>query len=449
MSEIIAHLFTISIWLSFVPTQWKQANIIPIPKTQCPSNPLDFRPVALTSALCKVLERIMTSYILKYTKHIWANNKQYGFLPKRNTMDAIIKVIEDWEWARDQKLAIHAIFFDFAKAFESIDHEILLALINELLPNWLTSWIAAYLSKRQQRVKVGDKTSAWAQVEAGVTQGSVIGPMLFLMFIISINTAISSTVELIKYADDLLTYIIMSINNQHTIQETIDGIHKWAKDHKMKLNISKTQSMIVNPQFQPPSTSTKVTLDNQELKQVDHYKYLGETIDKDLSFEEHWNVLYPKLLSQLYVLREMKSLGFNKQVLITIYKAMSLSLINYSAPVLVNTNNTIKQEIKWVQQRALSIIGIDMQEANAKYEILPILDQIDKECIKIVTNIISDPDHPITKKLPTRSKDEPCTRSQTDNNKAIYVANHAITNKYQNRCLQKLLTTLTNGYEDK
>jgi hypothetical protein len=207
--------------------------------------------------------------------------------------------------------------------------------------------------------------------------------------------------------------------------------------------------MIVNPQFQPPSTSTKVTLDNQELKQVDHYKYLGETIDKDLSFEEHWNVLYPKLLSQLYVLRELKSLGFKEQVLVTVYKAMSLSLINYSAPVLVNTNNTIKQEIKWVQQRALSIIGIDMQEANTKYKILPILDQIDKECIKIITNIISDPDHPITKKLPTRSTDGPCTRSQTDNNKPTYVANHANTTKYQNSCLQKSLTTLTNGYEDK
>ena len=90
----------------------------------------------------------------------------------------------------------------------------------------------------------------------------------------------------------------MSINNQHTIQETIDGIHKWAKEHKMKLNISKTQYMIVNPQFQPPSTSTKVTLENQELKQVDHYKYLGETIDKDLSFEEHWNEDQPMNYTQ-------------------------------------------------------------------------------------------------------------------------------------------------------
>ena len=96
INEIIAHLFNISVHHSFIPTQWKQANIVPIPKTKCPTTTNDFRPVALTSSLCKVLERIITKEILNTTKDIWPTNKQFGFLPERSTMDALIQVIEDW-----------------------------------------------------------------------------------------------------------------------------------------------------------------------------------------------------------------------------------------------------------------------------------------------------------------------------------------------------------------
>jgi hypothetical protein len=131
-------------------------------------------------------------------------------------MDALIQFIEDWERARDQKKAVHAVFFDFAKAFESVDHQVLMTLVVSLIPNWLTSWIAAYLSNRQQRVKIGKITSSW----------DVFIIYINHLFIISINEAIPSTVELIKYADDLLKYIIMDTTNNQTIQQTVDSIFK-------------------------------------------------------------------------------------------------------------------------------------------------------------------------------------------------------------------------------
>jgi hypothetical protein len=104
LSDIINHLFNISLKNSFIPTQWKSANIIPIPKTNNAQIATDYRPIALTSALCKVLERIIMQEIIKLTRKLWANNKQYGFLPGRNTMDAIIQVLEDWERAKDSDL---------------------------------------------------------------------------------------------------------------------------------------------------------------------------------------------------------------------------------------------------------------------------------------------------------------------------------------------------------
>jgi hypothetical protein len=142
-------------------------------------------------------------------------------------MDALIQFIEDWERARDQKKAVHAVFFDFAKAFESVDHQILMRLVDSLLTNWLISWIAAYISNRQQRVKIDKITSSRKPVDTGVTEGSVVGPTLFLLFIISINEAVPSKVELIKYADDLLTYTIMGTLQQSNNTPIRDRNFKW------------------------------------------------------------------------------------------------------------------------------------------------------------------------------------------------------------------------------
>ncbi len=171
---LITALFNLCLINSFVPFQWKSANITPIPKVQIPTNPLDYRPISLTSSLCKLFERILAKFILKQTESLWKNNSQYGFLPKRSTMDAIVQVIEDWSEAKDTKKNILAIFFDFAKAFDLVDHVKLLEKLLKYLPRWLVSWIAAYLQGRRQRVVMGTKTTEWKQVEAGVVQGSVL-----------------------------------------------------------------------------------------------------------------------------------------------------------------------------------------------------------------------------------------------------------------------------------
>ena len=209
----------------------------PIPKTPRPAEPADYRPIALTSTLCKVFERILARKILDCTAKLWQNNRQYGFLPGHNTMDAIIKVVEDWSRAKDQQLPTTAIFFDFSKAFDLVDHEILLSKLSQLWPEWITSWIAAYLTNRTQRVKTGDIFSEWKPVEAGVIQGSILGPILFLIFILDINHHVPNGVELIKYADDLLTYVSSSTWQCELIQGAANGIENWCQINKKCLEM--------------------------------------------------------------------------------------------------------------------------------------------------------------------------------------------------------------------
>ena len=143
--EVLEPLFNDCITWSYTPYQWKRANITPIPKATHPAAPTDYRPISLTSALCKVFEQVIAKYILGKMNERLKTNKQYDFLPGRSTMDAITQVIEDWSLTKEQHKTVLAIFFDFAKAFDLVDHEVLLSKrLDHLLPEWLISWIASY-----------------------------------------------------------------------------------------------------------------------------------------------------------------------------------------------------------------------------------------------------------------------------------------------------------------
>lgn len=131
IAEIISTLFNQSLYHSFVLKQWKESNITPIPK-----DATSFRPISQISQLGKAFERGIAKYIISITTQagIWRTNKQYGFLPSRSTMDAIIQVIENWSHAKDANENTYAIFFDFSKAFDLVDHEILLTKLKSYLP---------------------------------------------------------------------------------------------------------------------------------------------------------------------------------------------------------------------------------------------------------------------------------------------------------------------------
>lgn len=161
-------------------------------------------------------------------------------------MDAIVQVIEGWSHSKDQNFTVYAIFFDFSKAFDLVDHEILLEKLQKLLPSWLVSWIAAYLSDRVQRVVVNNIVTKWKKVEAGVIQGSVLRPILFLLFIADLNDELRPNTNLQKYADDILAYIIGKFIPDGLPQAITDAISRWCIKNKMRLNTDKCKTMLLS-----------------------------------------------------------------------------------------------------------------------------------------------------------------------------------------------------------
>ena len=327
---------------------------------------------------------------------------------------------------------MHAIFFDFSKTFNLFNHEILLSKIQKILPKWMTSWIAEYLTNRRQRVQTKQGGTEWKQVEAGVVQGSVLGPTLFILFLADINEYISDGVKAPKYADDILAYQIYNEKDEgepNIMQKVADGISSWTNDNLMKLNTAKTKQLLVNE-----ANEVEISIDNEVIGTTPTYKYLGTQINQDLDWDEQWNFISKRFNSATYLIKTMKNLGFKTEILVTVYRSYILSHIISNSPTLCSTSQKTKDEMNRMQNRVLKIIGISGEEDMRRNKIIQIEELIDKHCKKVLTKILKENDHPLTTQLEHRTAR---TRNQFP-----YVINKCRLEKYQNSFLQKYMREL-------
>ena len=379
---------------SIVPDEWLLGNITPIPKVQNPATPKDYRPISITSTVCKIAERILTKYILSIMKHKLLSNKQFGFLPGRCTSDAIIQVVDEWGQAIDRHEPLTAIFFDFSTAFDLVDHVILLNKLQTMLPAWLTSWIASWLNGRKQRVII-DSPTQWKNIVAGVIQGSVLGPTLFLLFILDVEDYLPTGVQHLKYADDILAFI----RGDEVIglpQAVIDGLQHWCEENKMRLNVAKCKIVRIGR-----ALTTPITLLNQQLEIVASYKYLGIDLNAKLDFTDQWHRVRANVAPAEYLLRQLRIFGgWSSPMLAAAYNAYCVSHFTYSAIVLTSTTDKIKNEMTVFQNRLLRAAGLESAESRVKFNLPSINDHIESICTRTLLRILSDKAHPITAAMP-------------------------------------------------
>jgi hypothetical protein len=415
---VLAALFNIFLAAGFVPTQWLSANITPLAKVDHPTSWGDYRPISLTSNICKIFERVIAKYIINTTSNIWTSNKQHGFLPGRGTMDAITQVLFDIGRAVDRGESVLAIFFDFAKAFDLVPHDKLLAKLAFLLPPWLVRWTAAYLSGRKQRVKINNFEAEWKKVEAGVVQGSVLGPILFIIYIADINQYILERcpgARFEKYADDIIAYIIGKADLSSLPQKVADAVKQWCDDNLMRLNAGKCKILHFASARNEPKPTIKI--DNTTLDIVKSYKYLGIHITDSLDSNEQWTQIESDIKSKIYLLKQLKSSGLEEQILVSVFRSLVLSHFRYSSVVLDSCTQLTKGKMQVVQNRMLRSIGIKRQEALEKYNIVDIDEFIKTARYLQVSKILSSETHslPISlrRNLPSHHNAFPFTIPRT------------------------------------
>ena len=399
LCDPIAHMFNAWLAIGFVPAQWRAASITPIAKVDHPAAWSDYRPISLTSNLCKVFEKVLVKYIVGHTSAIWVDNNQYGFLPGRSTLDAALTVIFDLESAHDRSIPWLAVFFDFAKAFDLVPHDTLLMKLANILPPWLVRWIACYLSNRTQRVRVGEITTEWKKVEAGVIQGSVLGPVLFILFIADINKYLPKGVRFSKYADDIIAYIIGKPLKTDLPKQVVEAVEKWCVDNGMRLNVNKCKVM-----HSKTSQSPEITLNQVILESVDVYKYLGFHINPSFDAKLQWNRVQPLISQNIALLKQLNSCGLCESILVAIFKSLVLSHFHYSSTLLVACPAGTIADMQVLQNTLLRTIGITREAAKTKYGIVDVSEYIKSSCIAQVTRILNQPSHTLTASLRSARK---------------------------------------------
>ena len=216
-------------------SSWREANVTPLHKKGDRSVRDNYRPISLMSIICKVLERILRDHIMLHlTTHQLIAREQHGFVPKKSCITNLLESAELLTKALQERRWLDVLYIDFSKAFDSVPH---LRLINKLaaygIDGKLLRWIQQFLSNRRQRVVMGSATSQWAVVTSGVPQGSVLGPLLFTIYINDLLDVVMALCKL--YADDAKLFA----DNADELQRDIEAITAWCEKWLMRLNVAK------------------------------------------------------------------------------------------------------------------------------------------------------------------------------------------------------------------
>jgi hypothetical protein len=242
----LAKVMRLSLKEGVVPDDWRKANVAPIFKKGAKSDASNYRPVSLTSVSCRVMEGLLKDHIVTHLeRNRLIKATQHGFMKGRSCVTNLLTFFDKVTSELDSGESIDVIYLDFAKAFDTVPHERLKKKMKAHgLGGELFKWIAAWLSGRKQRVVLNGQESSWADVLSGVPQGSVLGPLLFLIFINDLDMAVSELDMLIKFADDTkVGRVIRSDSDRAALQAALDRLMQWSDKWGMRFNVGKCKVM--------------------------------------------------------------------------------------------------------------------------------------------------------------------------------------------------------------
>ena len=353
----LAFLFQQSFNTGTVPTQWKHALVTPIHKSGDKCNPSNYRPISLTCICCKIMEHVVLSHISKHLAlHNILTDVQHGFRQRLSTTTQLISAIQDWANTLQTRGQTDVVFLDFRKAFDRVSHQRLhMKLRYYGITGDTLHWINSLLSGRQQAVTVSGSQSTWRPVTSGVPQGSVIGPVLFLLYINDINVNVQSKMRL--FADDSVIYReIHCIKDHEILQQDLHALADWSRQWLMDFNIRKCATLTITRKRKPSLCEYELLEDL--IPRVQEYKYLGIIISKDLRWTAHCQTIRQKANRTLGLLRRTLS-PCSKDVKNRAYQALVRPQMEYGSEAWNPYCTTTAQSLEGVQKAAARFVYQD------------------------------------------------------------------------------------------
>ena len=405
ISEPVTIIFNASIKQAHVPMQWREANDVPVPKT----SPVmvistDLRPISLTATLSKVLESFIFQWIMD-TITSQLDPKQFGSLKGSSTVDALISMSHCWYSNTDGNgETVRVFLLDFSKAFDRINHKILIKKMHLLnIDKSLINWVIDFLIQRRQRVKLGSAFSDWSLVNGGVPQGTILGPLLFL---IMVNDLAIIHEGRWKYVDDTSLSETIGKRRLGNLQSVINDIDQWCAENNVMLNQSKCKELIISFSKDVPNLRP-LFIKDRCISPVPSAKVLGLYFSSDLSWNVHVEHIVCKASKRLFFLRVLKRSGLGLSSLIQVYTTCIRPVLEYACQVWnFNSPDYLKEEIERIQKRALRIIRLNLSFRKAlETSEIPLLSQRRNDLCKSYFKKLLNPGIKLNELIPNKRKD--------------------------------------------
>jgi len=367
----LCHLFNLSFRTAYIPTEMKTAKVIPVFKSGDSDNFTNYRPISLLSSFSKLLEKIAANQMMKYlNKFKLLHEHQYGFRSGYNTTQPIIHFLDNIYKALNKNNPEYTlgIFIDLTKAFDTCDTNILLQKLSHYgFRGVSNTWFKNYLIGRKQFTSIEGENSSLLEITCGVPQGSILGPLLFLILINDLPNA--SKFFTILFADD--TTLQLSSDNLENLYSSANmemkNLSDWFKANKLTLNTSKTKYILFRRKQQVVDfVNLHLKIDEKEIERIgmgckaESFKFVGIQIDELLSWDCHLKYIKNKVASASYALSKVKNL-LPTAVKYTIYNALCRSFLEYGITAWGSFGGNMVSRISILQKKAIRYIE------NAKY----------------------------------------------------------------------------------
>ena len=358
-SPLFTHIINLSFESGTVPSKLKLAKVIPIFKKNAREDPGNYRPISLLSSINKIMEKIMHKQLSKFLKRYQIlYDYQFGFREGHSTTLALIEIVDNILYGMDHGKHVAGIYMDLSKAFDTVDHEILFQKLQHYGIRGLPlQWFKSYLTNRKQYTIANNATSEESTITYGVPQGSVLGPLLFLIYTNDITNAISGNHKIRLFADD--TNIFVTCDSPMVLKQEITTaireVFQWFNANKLSANLTKTSYTVFKNATNTPAYLNSIKIEDTTIKKVPSAKYLGIILDEKLDWKEHIEAVTASLAKITNSLKIVKNFvpHKNKHLL---YYAYIYSKIKYGIEVYGTANATQIKKVQVKQNRALKVL---------------------------------------------------------------------------------------------
>ena len=358
LSHKMTIIFRNSLNEGIFPLSWSRGLLVPIPKKGNLSNIKNWRPITLLPLPGKLLEKIVHKLLSDHLENESLLSKtQFGFRKGRGTSDAVFNVVRDLFEAREDGKVTAACYIDFCKAFDSVHHPTLIKKICSLnISRKLKKWLMEYLAHRSHCTIANGTKSDNAPVKFGVPQGSILGPLLFILFINDLSECILNC-HYTMYADDVVIYVSTASHEeaQRLLQEDINRVGEWCLANGMTVNTQKSMCMFFGSDGKLLAAGEpKITLLGNILPTCDSYPYLGVELDSRLSLTPHITKVKKSLGNKIYKFSKLRK-NMSKKISIQIYKVMIAPSLEYCSFYIGCAHSGELLKLQRIQNHALRV----------------------------------------------------------------------------------------------